>query len=62
MAREHNYAANVRWTGNRGEGTAHYKAYGRTHDITAGTKPPVAGSADPVLSRRCRLAGTRRTV
>lgn len=49
MSRSHTYTAAVRWTGNRGEGTAHYKAYSRTHEITAGTKPPIHGSADPVF-------------
>lgn len=45
----HGYTARVVWTGNRGEGTANYRAYDRTHTITAGDKPPVAGSADPAF-------------
>jgi len=49
MARSHTYTTTVRWTGNRGEGTANYRAYGRTHDITAGAKPPILGSADPLF-------------
>jgi organic hydroperoxide reductase OsmC/OhrA len=31
----HNYAVTIDWTGNRGTGTSHYKAYGREHTITA---------------------------
>jgi len=49
MTRSHTYTASVRWTGNRGEGTANYRAYGRGHDITAPGKPPVPGSADPAF-------------
>ena len=47
MAREHSYAATVIWTGNRGEGTAGYKAYTRDHDIACPGKPAIRGSADP---------------
>ena len=47
MAREHSYAATVTWTGNRGEGTAGYKAYTRDHDIACPGKPAIRGSADP---------------
>jgi organic hydroperoxide reductase OsmC/OhrA len=43
----HNYKLNITWTGNRGEGTASYKAYDRDHTITAGDKPPIPSSADP---------------
>jgi organic hydroperoxide reductase OsmC/OhrA len=49
MSKAHTYTATVRWTGNRGEGTAHYRAYGRTHEIRAGGKPPIPGSADPAF-------------
>ena len=28
---DHSYTTRVQWTGNRGEGTAHYKAYDRTY-------------------------------
>lgn len=46
MAQTHSYVATVRWTGNRGEGTAGYTAYDRTHDIEIPGKPVIAGSAD----------------
>jgi organic hydroperoxide reductase OsmC/OhrA len=41
------YQVTVRWTGNRGEGTADYAAYDRTHEIAAPRRPPIGGSADP---------------
>lgn len=47
MAREHEYRATVRWTGNTGEGTASYRGYSRDHDILLeGKETPVRGSAD----------------
>ena len=47
----HNYAVRVDWTGNRGTGTSHYKAYGRDHTITAegrasASQPVILGSSD----------------
>jgi organic hydroperoxide reductase OsmC/OhrA len=44
--REHRYRTRVIWTGNTGSGTSDYRAYSRDHDITAGDKPPISGSAD----------------
>ncbi len=49
MAREHTYEATVTWTGNRGAGTAGYKAYARDYDIACPGRPPIRGSADPVF-------------
>jgi len=46
MAKSHRYAATVRWTGNRGQGTADYRAYDRTHEIEIAGKPMISGSAD----------------
>ena len=45
--KQHRYAVRVVWEGNRGEGTASYRAYDRAHSIAAGAKPPIAGSSDP---------------
>lgn len=45
----HHYSVNVLWTGNLGQGTANYRAYGRSHEITAPGKPPILGSADPAF-------------
>ncbi len=47
MAGRHEYAVGVRWTGNTGSGTATYRSYRRTVEITADGKATVAGSSDP---------------
>ena len=44
--KQHTYRVTVRWTGNLGVGTAGYGAYSRDHSISAGGKPPIAGSSD----------------
>lgn len=49
MAREHNYAATITWTGNQGSGTSGYRAYSRNHDIAVAGKPVIAGSSDPAF-------------
>lgn len=49
MSAKHRYKATIRWTGNRGKGTAGYRAYGREHRICIDGKPDIAGSADPVF-------------
>lgn len=46
MAKSHDYAASVTWTGNTGQGTASYRAYGREHEIAIHGKPTILGSAD----------------
>lgn len=43
---QHHYALTVEWTGNRGEGTANYRAYDRDHDVRAEHLPTIAGSSD----------------
>ena len=45
----HDYTTRILWTGNRGEGTAHYKAYDRTWDIAVPGKAVVHCSNDPLL-------------
>lgn len=47
--RAHEYRVQLTWTGNRGEGTASYTAYGREHEIAAEGRPTLAGSADPAF-------------
>ena len=49
MPREHRYDVTVEWTGNRGVGTADYRAYGREHEISAAGKPAIPGSSDPAF-------------
>ena len=48
-SREHGYAVQVRWTGNRGEGTSSYRGYERNHEIKVGDKPVISGSSDPAF-------------
>ena len=45
----HNYTSHIVWTGNRGEGTAHYRSYDRTWDVAVPGKPVVHCSNDPLL-------------
>jgi organic hydroperoxide reductase OsmC/OhrA len=47
--KQHVYRVTVEWTGNRGPGTTSYAGYGRDHSISAGDKPPIAGSSDPAF-------------
>ena len=48
-ATRHSYRVSVEWTGNRGIGTLNHAGYGRDHTISAGAKPPIAGSSDPAF-------------
>ena len=43
----HQYAINLRWTGNTGQGTKTYTSYGRNHEISAPGKPVLPASSDP---------------
>lgn len=45
----HDYTSRVVWTGNRGEGTADYRAYDRTWDVDAPGKAVIHCSNDPQL-------------
>jgi organic hydroperoxide reductase OsmC/OhrA len=47
--KNHTYRVAVEWIGNRGHGTAGHSGYGRDHTISAGAKPPIAGSSDPAF-------------
>lgn len=49
MSRQHNYKTNIQWTGNRGEGTVGYRAYDRSHRISAASKPVIEASSDPAF-------------
>ena len=44
--KEHRYRPVITWTGNTGQGTSSYKAYERTHVISAPGKPDIPGSSD----------------
>jgi organic hydroperoxide reductase OsmC/OhrA len=47
--KSHTYTCAVRWTGNKGDGTSTYTAYGRDHVIATADKPDILGSADPAF-------------
>ena len=45
----HHYSLQTIWTGNKGDGTASYRAYDRNHTIKIEGKPDLFGSADPTF-------------
>lgn len=47
MEKEHHYTTSLTWIGNKGAGTANYKAYDREYLIQAKGKPDIPGSSDP---------------
>lgn len=49
MPRRHTYEAAITWTGDRGAGTSHYRAYDRSHDVDSTGRPTIAGSSDPAF-------------
>ncbi len=49
MTKRHRYETTTTWTGNRGEGTATYRAYERAHETSAPDRPPIASSSDPAF-------------
>ncbi|MGZ5474485.1 MAG: OsmC family protein [Thermoanaerobaculia bacterium] len=49
MSRSHEYKAALVWTGNRGEGTTTYQAYGREYRVAIKGKPELTGSANAMF-------------
>lgn len=49
MQHQHYYNATIKWTGNRGTGTDHYKNYDRSYEISIQSKTAIAGSSDPAF-------------
>jgi organic hydroperoxide reductase OsmC/OhrA len=49
MTRRHSYETHSVWTGDRGQGTADYRSYDRTHHTTAPGRPSIAASSDPAF-------------
>jgi organic hydroperoxide reductase OsmC/OhrA len=47
--KRHSYSIRLDWTGNEGSGTSAYRAYSRSHQISAPGKAAIAGSSDPVF-------------
>ena len=49
MPKTHDFTAQIVWTGDRGEGTKHYRGYDRTWQIATAGKAPIECSNDPML-------------
>src|SRR4051812_35567192 len=49
MQKKHQYTTTLKWTGNKGEGTASYTAYERSYSWLADNKLVIEGSADPAF-------------
>lgn len=45
----HSYSLDLRWTGNTGSGTASYRNFERSHELSAPGKQSIAGSSDPAF-------------
>jgi organic hydroperoxide reductase OsmC/OhrA len=45
----HHYELQMKWTGNLGTGTSHYRDYARNHTISFADKPDLLASADPTF-------------
>jgi len=46
---QHDYAAKIIWTGNRGDGNLRYRGYDRSWDVRTAGKPVIHCSNDPLL-------------
>lgn len=49
MQKQHHYNTVIKWTGNRGAGTAGYRSYDRSHILSISTKADIACSSDPAF-------------
>jgi organic hydroperoxide reductase OsmC/OhrA len=49
MKRSHKYSLSLVWTGNKGEGTSHYRSYDRSYTISIQNKADIHGSSDPLF-------------
>lgn len=47
--KHHNYAVQMQWIGNTGEGTKSYASYRRDYRIQSAGKPAIEGSSDPAF-------------
>ena len=47
--KHHAYTSRIRWTGNTGQGTAHYRSYTRDWEVAVPGKPVIPCSNDPLL-------------
>lgn len=49
LPKDHSYTVTVTWTGNTGAGTASYRGYERSHEVTVRGKPGIPASSDPAF-------------
>ncbi|MFZ1703917.1 MAG: OsmC family protein [Saprospiraceae bacterium] len=49
MSGHHYYKVTIKWTGNTGMGTDHYRNYERSHSIQMDNKTDILGSSDPAF-------------
>lgn len=49
MSKQHNFKLQVKWTGNKGNGTSDYREYERHHTIIAENKTDILCSSDPAF-------------
>ena len=49
MNGQHHYNLTIQWTGNKGTGTSHYRAYERSHIILVDNKTELSASSDPAF-------------
>ncbi|TAD82873.1 MAG: OsmC family peroxiredoxin [Bacteroidetes bacterium] len=49
MGIQHHYRTTIKWTGNTGSGTDHYRNYERSHCIVIENKSDILGSSDPAF-------------
>lgn len=49
MSKTHDFTSRIAWTGDRGDGTRHYKGYDRSWSIVTPGQAPIACSNDPML-------------
>ena len=49
MNSQHTYSLTLKWTGNKGTGTNHYRTYDRSYSILCDEKMEIPGSADPAF-------------
>jgi len=49
MSKQHNFALQVKWTGNKGTGTSDYREYERHHTVITENKADILCSSDPAF-------------
>jgi len=49
MSKQHNFALQVKWTGNKGTGTSDYREYERHHTVVTENKVDILCSSDPAF-------------